>query len=254
MVYRFAQERQDYQDFASGSVFYGLPGQPAFPVRLASEIFQRCLDLRVRDGQSGPCHVYDPCCGTGYLLATLAFLHWTEIQAISASDAYMAVLEVATRNLDLLNPGGIQQRIEQIELLVSKYDKPSHKAAYLSAGRLKERVVEACARHPLPVRTFSANVMTDEITGYFSSPVDLVITDIPYGNRSSWIGLPPNPDHEPSWYMLQALLRILSSHSIVAIASNKQQKISHDHYRRIDHFQIGKRRIVFLSPVSLDRS
>src|SRR5258708_38036668 len=102
MVYRFAQERQDYRDFAAGAVLHGLPGHAAFPIRLTSEIFQRCLDIRRRDGQVGPCHVYDPCCGGGYLLATLAFLHWPNVQAIYGSDVDSQVLEVAARNLNLL--------------------------------------------------------------------------------------------------------------------------------------------------------
>ena len=44
MEYKFASERTNYTDLASGNVFYSLPGHPAFPVRLASEIYQRCLE------------------------------------------------------------------------------------------------------------------------------------------------------------------------------------------------------------------
>jgi hypothetical protein len=249
MVYRFARERQDYRDLAAGAVFHSLPGHTAFPIRLTSEIFQRCLHLRARDGQTEPCHVYDPCCGTGYLLATLAFLHWADIRAVTGSDADRTVLEVATRNLNLLTPQGIQQRMDQIESMINQFGKPSHQAAYNSAQRLKAQLAQSLTQHTIAVRTFSANVITDELTDYFSAPVDLVITDIPYGNRSSWLGLPPDAPYEPSWYLLQSLLNVLSAHSIVAIASNKQQKIVHDHYRRLDHFQIGKRRIVLLKPL-----
>ena len=46
MQYKFAKEQPDYSDLASGRVFYSLPGHPAFPVRLASEVFQRCLAHR----------------------------------------------------------------------------------------------------------------------------------------------------------------------------------------------------------------
>ena len=46
MQYLYATERPDYSDLASGRVFYSLPGHPAFPIRLASEIFQRCLAFR----------------------------------------------------------------------------------------------------------------------------------------------------------------------------------------------------------------
>jgi len=42
---------------------------------------------------------------------------------------------------------------------------------------------------------------------------------------------------------------VLSGSSIVAIASDKGQKVSHDHYQRVEQFQIGKRRVVILRPV-----
>ena len=248
MVYRFALERQDYQDFAAGKVFIGLPGHPAFPIRLTSEIFQHCLEQRHYDGQLGPCQVYDPCCGGGYLLSTLAFLHWPDITEIVGSDIESTALGVAAQNLDLLKLEGMQQRIEHIQAMIGQFDKLSHKEAYESAQRLKARLLQSLKSHAIAVRTFNANVMTDRLIDYFAAPVDLVITDIPYGSHSSWIGLPSHAHHEPSWYMLQSLLDILTPHSLVAIASNKQQKISHDRYRRVDHFQIGKRRVVILKP------
>ncbi len=43
MPYQFAVDRPNYSDLASGRVLYSVPGHHAFPVRLASEIFQRCL-------------------------------------------------------------------------------------------------------------------------------------------------------------------------------------------------------------------
>ena len=45
MPYLFATQDQDYADFASGRVIYNAPGMPAFPVRLASEMFQRARAL-----------------------------------------------------------------------------------------------------------------------------------------------------------------------------------------------------------------
>jgi 23S rRNA (guanine2535-N1)-methyltransferase len=250
MTFRFAQERQDYRDYAAGSVFHGLPGHPAFPVRLTSEILQRCLDVRARDGQSGPCSIYDPCCGGGYLLATLAYLHWRDIQAIYASDVNDRALDVAKRNLALLTPQGLQERIDQIEGMIRQFDKESHKEAYQSAERLKAQVIKSYPKHPIAMSTFHANIFADTLADHISAPVDLVITDIPYGSRSEWLGLPDDAPNEPSWHLLQSLLSILSSQSVVAIASNKQQKISHEQYRRVDHFQIGKRRVVLLKPLS----
>lgn len=249
MVYRFAQERQDYHDFAAGAVLHALPGHPAFPIRLTSEIFQRCLDIRKRTGQTGRCSVYDPCCGGGYLLASLAFLHWPDLQVMYGSDMDARTLETARRNLSLLNPDGLQQRISQIESMIKRFDKPSHREAYQSAQRLKARLLDYHKSHAIEVHSFNANVITDKLSDEIAAPMDMVITDIPYGSRSEWIGLPEDAVYEPSWYLLQSLLNILSMQSVVAIVSNKQQKIAHERYQRVNHFQIGKRRVTILKPI-----
>ena len=46
MQYKYVQEQSDYTDLSSGRVFYSLPGHPAFPAGLASEIFQRFVAIR----------------------------------------------------------------------------------------------------------------------------------------------------------------------------------------------------------------
>jgi hypothetical protein len=48
--------------------------------------------------------------------------------------------------------------------------------------------------------------------------------------------------------MLDVLRNVLSRSSLVAIASDKQQKVSHENYQQIEQFQIGKRRVVILKP------
>jgi hypothetical protein len=96
MKYLFATKRQNYSDYASGKVFYGLPEHPAFPIRLASEILQRCFAKRkTRDR----CVLHDPCCGGAYHLTTLAYLHWDRIDAIIGSDINADALALAERNL-----------------------------------------------------------------------------------------------------------------------------------------------------------
>ena len=74
MPYGFATQRRDYSDFASGRVFYGLPGFPALPIRLASEMFASALAFRACLGSRFT--VCDPCSGGAYHLATLGYLQW----------------------------------------------------------------------------------------------------------------------------------------------------------------------------------
>jgi 23S rRNA G2445 N2-methylase RlmL len=248
MPYRFAQDRDDYTDFAGGQVLYSLPGQPAFPVRLTTEIFQRCRAYLLRLGRAQPYTVYDPFCGSAYLLVTLAYLHWPDIRQVIGSDIDPAVIPLAERNLSLITPAGMEARIEQLSQRYEAFGNVSHAQALASARRLQARLLEYRRQHPITSHIFAANALSRE--DLFQHPelstVDLIISDLPYGQQSAWVtadqlGAPSNP----AWQLLDALQAIASLNTIIALTSNKQQKIAHDAYRRVEQFQIGKRRTVF---------
>jgi tRNA G10 N-methylase Trm11 len=251
MQYKYAAE-QDYSDFSSGRVFYSLPGHPAFPVRLASEIFQRCRAHReMIYGVSNPVTLYDPCCGAAYHLGVLAYLHGEHIREIIGSDIDEKAVAVARRNLGLLHMDGLNQRIAEITKMFEQYGKDSHQEALRSASVLKKRLSTLTAVHSLETRVFQANA-TDGIaisSNIKSRSVDIVFTDVPYGQHSQWRAVDYDGLSDPLNSMLGALLPILSPSGIVAISSDKQQKASHESYEQIERFQVGKRRIVILRPV-----
>jgi 23S rRNA (guanine2535-N1)-methyltransferase len=68
--YRFAVQRENYEDLSSGRVLYGQPGSTAFPVRIASEIFQRCAERLARLEAPPLYSLYDPCCGSWAQIST----------------------------------------------------------------------------------------------------------------------------------------------------------------------------------------
>jgi 16S rRNA G966 N2-methylase RsmD len=250
MQYKYEKEVKDYSDLASGRVFYSLPGHPAFPVRLASEVFQRCIAHReVIYEESGPCTLFDPCCGAAYHLGVLAYLHGRLIRKIIASDIDQKAVAMAKRNLGLLSIEGIGQRIGEITSMLEQYQKGAHKEALKSAYLIRDKISALAQIRSLESSVFQADA-TDQAAIHASIPtgsVDIVFTDIPYGLHSRWHGAKALPD--PVWSMLEALRGVLSPWSIVAVASDKQQKASHDDYQRIEQFQIGKRRVVILKPV-----
>jgi len=248
MPYLFAAECHNDADYAGGRVFYSLPGHPAFPVRLASEIFHRCLALRAADGLTAPVALYDPCCGGAYHLATLAYLHGEHIASIAASDIDADALNLARRNLDLLTLPGLDRRIAELEALWADYGKRSHEEALESAERLRERLLDLNEQHAIPVSVFQADATDGErvLAELGVRSVDVVITDVPYNRLSAWQG---DAGSDPLWRMLEALRPVLSPGAVVAVASDKGQTPAHDAYRRADRFQIGKRRIVLLRPV-----
>ena len=240
-------ERTNYADLASGHVFYSLPGHPAFPVRLASEIYQRCLALREKS--SSPCTIYDPCCGAAYHLSVIAYLHWDSVCRVICSDINEKAVQLAERNLGLLTPAGMERRSREISAMVRLYNKESHKGALESINRMQEQINQLTAVRPIQTRVFRANA-TDAGSlreGLQDTSIDMVITDIPYGNHSQW---EQTRAPEPVWAMLEALSSFLSPKSILVVASDKRQKISHEKFKRLEKLQIGKRQVVFLEPLS----
>jgi hypothetical protein len=253
MTYRYAIERQDYSDYASGRVFYGLAGQPAFPIRLASEVLQRCHAVHRAEGRAGPYALYDPLCGGAYMLSTLAYLHWADAARILGSDLDAQALSLAERNLGLLTVEGIERRIDEIARMLEAYGKASHRAALHSARRLREHLLARIKAHPIETRAFQANALDgrDLGQGLSGAAVDIVITDVPYGRDSTWhvpagarsIAAPP------SWQLLDALSAIVSTTTVVAVVADKAQKLAHERYRRVERFRLGKRQVVLLQPV-----
>src|SRR5512133_3778045 len=141
MQYKYVKEQQDYSDLASGRVFHSLPGHPAFPVRLASEIFQRCLAKREKIyGNSTRCVLYDPCCGAAYHLSVVAYLHREHIQEVIGSDVEEKAVALAKRNLELTSIAGLDNRIAEISEMFERYGKVSHKEALQSAQILRSNL------------------------------------------------------------------------------------------------------------------
>jgi hypothetical protein len=248
--YRFATERRDFSDYASGRVFYGLPGFPALPVRLAGEMFARALALRAAQGLGSPCTVYDPCCGGAYHLATLGYLHWGDIGAIIGSDVDEEALSLAQRNFDLLTPAGIERRIAEIAQMSAAYGKPSHTEARSSAEALRQQLLGYVEEHTIRCELFRADATDGQAlqAKLQGRPVDIVLTDVPYGRRSGWqVPTTRASSLTPAGRMLEALLSVISPSTVVAIAADKQQTLAHPAYRRLSRFQLGDRHVVWLA-------
>lgn len=252
MQYKYAREQADYSDFSSGRVFYSLPGYPAFPIRLASEIFQRCMGYRETSyGISSPCTLYDPCCGAAYHLSVLAYLHGEHIREVIASDIDERAVALAERNLGLLRTEGMDRRIEEIRNMIEQYGKASHQDAMQSALVLREKLSSLRHTHPLEIRLFQSSAADGKriLDNILPHSVDIVLTDVPYGRHSQWQNFERSVPSNPLVSMLAALRAVLSPASIVAIIADKGQKASHDGYKRLEQFQIGKRRVMIFKPI-----
>jgi hypothetical protein len=228
----------DLSDLSAGRVLYSRPGLTAFPVRLAAQVFARCLELR--SPGSAPLALYDPCCGGAYHLAVLGFLFPDLIGRVAASDIDPAALELARRNLGLLSPAGLARRESELRGLLARYGKDSHREALGSLERLRALRLE----RETPARIFQADAGDSPalLRGLDGWQADLVFSDVPYGWHSAWQG----GRADPVAAMLEALLPLLAPRGLVAVASDKAQKPAHPAYRKLGGFRLGRRQATIL--------
>ncbi len=235
MAYRHAASVPG-EDLAAGRVLYNCPGAAAFPARLASEIYQRCRVQLHGRGQSGRFQIWDPCCGGGHLLTVIGFLHGHELRRVVGSDRSPQACEFAEKNLALLRPEGLMERLRHIEDLWERYQKQAHKEALQSAQRLLQYPV--MQNQALDAACFCADAM-DQVWPAKWPPPDMIITDLPYGNLVDWQGFPSDmTDHLPD-----ALARSLSPEGVIAVVSKKQARPRSQLLERLVHFTIGRRRV-----------
>ncbi len=239
MTYRFATERANYEDFASGRVLYNHPGMTAFPVRLAAELYERARATLISMGINPPFSLYDPCCGGGYLLTTLGFLYHSDIASISASDIDGEAVQLAKKNLSLLTQEGLNQRMGELQRLVFEYGKPSHAEALDSTYRLMAMVTDR--GRSIEIDCFQADALNPGDARPKVQP-NMVITDLPYGDLVHWSADSPNAAKA----LLDGLLPLLDPPSVMLVVANKSQVVKHPSYIRLEQFQVGKRRITLL--------
>jgi tRNA G10 N-methylase Trm11 len=237
MNYKYFQNT-GYEDLACGRVIYHKASYPTYPARLAGEIFMRCykhLGLN-----SKPISVYDPCCGGAYMLTVLGFLCGVKIKSIYASDISNDAIVLARNNLSLLTLEGLQKRKIQIAQMYQQFNKLSHKEALVSIENLKD--INNQRNRDIDATIFKCNIFNRDDLLKQSLKADLVITDVPYGNLVNWSGGSDDAINK----MLDTLNCVLSNNAMIAISSDKKQKISNKSYLRVEKILIGKRKIELL--------
>lgn len=235
MEYKFVRTDHNYERYSAWRVLYSAPWSAPFPVRLIDELFLRACELL---GRKDNLKLYDPCVWSGYMMTIIWLLHWKMVERIDGSDIDEKMLKVADKNLSLLSSDWMQKRIVELGSYIKLYAKQSHVDAFRDAQVLLDEVVSI--GHTIQTKCRIQDMKhLDNIATY-----DLVITDLPYGNRTflQW-----DIDLQVS---IEGLWSLLCDWWVLVLISDKKQ-----HFRNFPwqtsrkELSHGKRRITFLKKV-----
>ncbi len=226
--------RDNYAFLASGSVIRSAANSPNFPVKLGLEIFHRCLQF---SSKKEDIILYDPCCGAGYLLTSVAIMNTELIHQVVGSDINNAFVEIARKNLSLLTENGRQRRKNELTDLVEFHNKESH----VNALKHLREISELISNKEIYFQVEDLDVFFVGTSSLGSLSPDIVITDVPYGDLVAWkggVGIDQ---------MLTSLEAIVSENTVVAIIHDKYQKVNHPKFQRKEKFKVGKRIVEIVS-------
>lgn len=244
MNYKFNVKKENYALFASGSVLYSLPGQPAFPIRLAGEIYQRCAEILDNNNINPQYSIYDPFCGSGYLITSLGFLYKNRISTLFASDISNTAVELARRNLNLLTDTGLNTREQELSNLYRTFRKESHLEALEKIKQIRTEFLNLQPKKTV-TKVFQANALSEESLRINApaASIDIVITDVPYGNQTNWLkNESSNPKTEPIMEFLEAIRHFVKPAGLIALTAHDKIKFSQNpNYVKADYFKVGHR-------------
>lgn len=198
-----------YEDVGGGQVLHSAPGFPGFPARLAVELFERARVLVGRERVG----LWDPMCGAGGILTSVALLRPDALTRVLASDVDEKALELARRNLLLTTvPGLEERRTELVERGVAA-------GRVASADRLLARV----AGHPAPPASLARADVTDpsSVADLDLDGVDVVMADLPYGTQTDWASTSTTPTARA----LEVLGDALSDGAVVVLSTTVREHL-----------------------------
>ena len=238
MEYKYAKKRS-YEDYFAGRVIYHQKGRTNFSVKITEELINRAMDMSVK---SSDLTIYDPCCGSGYLLTIAGFLFPNNFSKIIGSDIDEAALELASLNLSLLSSDGLRTRKEAIEDMYERFQKSSHRDALESVEKFENSISH---RKKCPeINLFKSDITKEIGPSNINFKADIIFVDVPYGEIIDW-----KSESESLLnisLLLESVKLMVDENSILIVSSRKKEIINSNSFKRIKKFNIGKRKIEFL--------
>lgn len=181
--------------------------------------------------------LWDPCCGSGYLVTVLGLLHRDLLTHVRASDVDPDAVAIAARNLELLTAEGLAERERELRRSALDFGRVAYVERAEAARDLAAGL--AATGGDLPHESAVADVFT------LTEPVDadLVVTDVPYGEMTRWEGdIPQDPVHG----LLSSMGRVLPERSVVVVTARTRRVRLPEGVRALERVKVGNRSAVLV--------
>ena len=181
--------------------------------------------------------LWDPCCGSGYLVTVLGLLHRDLLTHVRASDVDPDAVAIAARNLELLTAEGLAERERELRRSALDFGRVAYVERAEAARDLAAGL--AATGGDLPHESAVADVFT------LTEPVDadLVVTDVPYGEMTRWEGdIPQDPVHG----LLSSMGRVLPERSVVVVTARTRRVQLPEGVRALERVKVGNRSAVLV--------
>ncbi|MBO4238447.1 rRNA methyltransferase [Pseudonocardia alni] len=226
---------------ALDAVLASAPGRPTLPVRLTVELAGRA---RVHLPADAPLTVWDPCCGAGATLTVLGLLV-PGLARLVGTDADPGPLDLARRNLALLDPGGLTARAADLEALAARHDKPSYAEAATAVRTLVPASAPAWSVTPADARDTAAVRSALAGAGPYGTGPDLVLADLPHGRRTTWAAA-ADDDEDPGVEFLRAVATALRPDAVVVAVGRGRTVPLPGGARPLERVRVGHRAAVLV--------
>ncbi len=181
--------------------------------------------------------LWDPCCGSGYLVTVLGLLHRDLLVHVRASDVDPDAVAIAARNLELLTAEGLAERERELRRSALDFGRVAYVERAEAARDLAAGL--AVTGGDLPHESAVADVFA------LAEPVDadLVVTDVPYGEMTRWEGdIPQDPVHG----LLSSMGRVLPERSVVVLTARTRRVQLPEGVRALERVKVGNRSAVLV--------
>ncbi len=204
---------------AAGHVLRWRQDIPRLAPEAVATLFER---YRSHSQVEHPSTVLDPCCGNGVVAAVLLVAFADQVASIEASDVDPDAVVMTSANLALLTvPEALERRLHALEQQRIATDNARLDEALRDGRRLAERPPSDGP----PFRVRQANALAPESNEENRATFDLILTDPPYGRRSTWRDATGAHDGEDrTTLFLEAIVERLAPNGWIALAIDRDRE------------------------------